>query len=86
MEIKNEYVIRNIAGDNILVPIGKTIDKFNGLIILNEMAKFIWEKMPEAKDEEELLNCILDEYEVEREVAKADLEEFLEILKKEKII
>lgn len=86
MEIKNEYVIRNIAGDNILVPIGKTIDNFNGLIILNEMAKFIWEKMPEVKDEEELLNCILDEYEVEREVAKADLEEFLETLKKEKII
>lgn len=86
MEIKNEYVIRNIAGDNILVPIGKTIDNFNGLIILNEMAKFIWEKMPEVKDEEELLNCILDEYEVDREVAKADLEEFLETLKKEKII
>ncbi|MGN1032669.1 MAG: PqqD family protein [Intestinibacter sp.] len=50
------------------------------------MAKFIWEKMPEVKDEEELLNCILDEYEVEREVAKADLKEFLETLKKEKII
>ena len=53
MEIKNEYVIRNIAGDNILVPIGKTIDNFNGLIILNEMARFIWEKMPEARDEGE---------------------------------
>lgn len=86
MEIKNEYVIRNIAGDNILVPIGKTIDNFNGLIILNEMARFIWEKIPEARDEGELLDFILDEYEVEREVAKADLEEFLGILRKEKII
>lgn len=86
MEIKNEYIMRNIAGDDVLVPIGKTINNFNGLIILNEMAKFIWEKMPQAKDEEELLNYILDEYEVEREVAKADLDEFLEMLKKENII
>ena len=86
MEIKNEYIMRNIAGDDVLVPIGKTINNFNGLIILNEMAKFIWEKMPQAKDEEERLNYILDEYEVEREVAKADLDEFLEMLKKENII
>ena len=86
MKINSEYVMREIAGDTILIPIGDTINKFNGLVILNELAKFIWEKMPQAKDEEELLNYILDEYEVEREVAKADLDEFLEMLKKENII
>ena len=86
MKINSEYVMREIAGDTILIPIGDTINNFNGLVILNELAKFIWEKMPQAKDEEELLNYILDEYEVEREVAKADLDEFLEMLKKENII
>ena len=86
MNINSEYVMREIAGDTILIPIGDTINNFNGLVILNELAKFIWEKMPQAKDEEELLNYILDEYEVEREVAKSDLDEFLEMLKKENII
>lgn len=86
MKVNSEYVMREIAGDTILIPIGDTINNFNGLVILNELAKFIWEKMPQAKDEEELLNYILDEYEVEREVAKADLDEFLEMLKKENII
>ncbi|MDU6198551.1 MAG: PqqD family protein [Intestinibacter bartlettii] len=86
MKINSEYVMREIAGDTILIPIGDTINNFNGLVILNELAKFIWEKMPQAKDEEELLNYILDEYEVEREVAKSDLDEFLEMLKKENII
>lgn len=86
MKIKNEYIMRNIAGDDVLVPIGKTVTDFNGLIILNEMAKFIWEKMIEVESEEELLNCILDEYEVEKDVAKADLDEFLNILKENNII
>ena len=86
MKIKNEYIMRNIAGDDVLVPIGKTVTDFNGLIILNEMAKFIWEKMIEVESEEELLNCILDEYEVEKYVAKADLDEFLNILKENNII
>ena len=86
MKIKNEYIMRNIAGDDVLVPIGKTVNDFNGLIILNEMAKFIWEKMIEVESEDELLNCILDEYEVEKDVAKADLDEFLNILKENNII
>lgn len=86
MKIKNEYIMRNIAGDDVLVPIGKTVTDFNGLIILNEMAKFIWEKMIEVESEDELLNCILDEYEVEKDVAKADLDEFLNILKENNII
>lgn len=86
MKINSEYVMREIAGDTILIPVGSTVNKFNGLVVLNELAKFIWEKIPESKDEEELLNYILDEYEVEREVAKADLEEFLELLRKENII
>lgn len=86
MKIKNEYIMRNIAGDDVLVPIGKTVTDFNGLIILNEMAKFIWEKMIEVESEDELLNCILDEYEVEKDVAKADLDEFLNILRENNII
>lgn len=86
MKIKNEYIMRNIAGDDVLVPIGKTVNDFNGLIILNEMAKFIWEKMIEVDNEGELLNCILDEYEVEKDVAKADLDEFLNILRENNII
>ena len=86
MKIKNEYIMRNIAGDDVLVHIGKTVNDFNGLIILNEMAKFIWEKMIEVDNEEELLNCILDEYEVEKDVAKADLDEFLNILRENNII
>lgn len=78
--------MREIAGDTILIPVGDTINNFNGLIVLNEIAKFIWEKIPCVNDEDELLGCILSEYEVEEEVAKADLDEFLEMLKKENII
>lgn len=86
MNINREYVMREIAGDTILIPVGDTINNFNGLIVLNEIAKFIWEKMPDVKDEDELLDCILSEYEVEEDIAKNDLNEFLEMLRKENII
>ena len=86
MELKKKFVLRNIVGETILVPIGQNNEAFNGLISINELGKFIWENIESAKDEEELLQRILDEYEVDRDVAKADLDEFLGKLKAVDII
>ena len=86
MKIKKEFILREIVGDIVLVPINKSTSKFDGLITMNEIGKFIWENYEKAKDEDELLGFILDEYEVERDVAKADLDEFLDILRKNEIV
>lgn len=86
MNIKKEFIVRDIAGDYILVPYGQTTLDFNGIVTMNDMGRFIWENIEKAKDEDELLEFILDEYEVEREVAKADLDEFLQVLKDAEII
>ena len=84
MILKKKFVKREIGGDCILVPVGQI--KFNGIITLNNIASFIWENYEKAKDEDELLGFILDEYEVEKDVAKADLDEFLDILRKNEIV
>ena len=62
MELKKKFVLRNIVGETILVPIGQNNEAFNGLIAINELGKFIWENIESAKDEDELLQTILDEY------------------------
>ena len=77
MKIKKELVKRDVAGDTILVPVGKTVYDSNGLFILNELGSFLWDRLEEAENEEALLAAILEEYEVAREVAEADLKEFL---------
>ena len=86
MELKKKFVLRNIVGETILVPIGQNNEAFNGLISINELGKFIWENIESAKDKEELLQRILDEYEVDKDIAKDDLDEFLGKLKAVDII
>ena len=86
MKIKKEFILREIVGDIVLVPINKSTSKFDGLITMNEIGKFIWDNIESAKDEEELLQRILDEYEVDKDVAKDDLDEFLGKLKEIDII
>ena len=81
MKIKKELVKRDIAGDTILVPVGKTVYDSNGLFILNELGAFLWDRLEAAQSEEELLRLILDEYEVPEEVAAKDLRTFLDKLR-----
>lgn len=86
MKLKKDFILREIMGDVVLVPINQSTSQFNGLITVNELGKFIWENFEKVQDENDLLQLILDEYEVDRDVAKKDLDEFLQVLKDMDII
>ena len=86
MKLKKDFILREIMGDVVLVPINQSTSQFNGLIRVNELGKFIWENLEKVQDENDLLQLILDEYEVDRDVAKKDLDEFLQVLKDMDII
>lgn len=86
MKLKKEFLTRTIAGETILVPIGENSAAFNGLITMNDVALFIWENLKSVSNEDEMLKKILSEYEVDEKTARADMEEFLNTLKKSDII
>lgn len=77
MRIEKEFILREIAGDYVIVPTGKTALEFNGLITVNELGAFIWKKMQQDIAEDNLVSAILDEYEVKEETARNDVKEFL---------
>jgi hypothetical protein len=77
MKIKKELIKREIAGDTLLVPVGKTVYESNGLFVLNELGAFLWERLPEAESEADLCAAVLAEYEVTAEEAAADIAEFV---------
>ena len=81
MEFKKEFILREIVGEAVLIPTGATAAQFNGLMSVNELGKY-----EKASNEDELLKFVLDEYEVDEDVAKTDLDEFLAVLKENEII
>ena len=86
MKFKKEFMLREIVGETILIPMGDSNNHFNGIITINELGKFIWENLESSKDEEDLLHKILEEYEVEQKEAKEDLDEFFDKLRQVDII
>ena len=81
MVIKKELIKREIAGDVLLVPVGKTVYDSNGLYVLNELGNFLWDLLPRVNSQEELCQAVLQEYEVSEEEARKDIAEFLEQLR-----
>ena len=86
MKIEKEYILRHIAGDYIIVPLGSAALEFNGMITVNETGAFLWEKLRKGTTKEELLHAMLEEYEVSEKEAEADIQEFLQMLQENKIL
>ncbi len=81
MKQSPEFILCEVAGNHILMPIGKQAINLNGMVTLNESGVFIWEKLKQETTVEELLAMIMDKYEVSKETAHADLLKYLKVLR-----
>lgn len=80
MRIEKDFILREIAGDYIIIPTGRTVLDFNGLITVNEVGVTLWKMLQEEVTLETLVQGVLAEYDVEEEVAREDIQEFLDKL------
>ena len=80
MKIKNGFAKRNIAGSNIVVPVGKNAREFNAMITLNDTGSFLWDIFQKDITIDDAVKLITDEYEVDAERARADIEKFVKLL------
>ena len=79
-ERKPEMVARRVAGEIILVPIKRQIKEDPCLYTLDEMAAFLWEKLERGSTGSELVEALLAQYSVSRELVAQDVQKFLEEL------
>lgn len=80
MKIKHEFVPREIAGEFVLVPVGKSAIELSGMIFSNGVGAFLMEMLKEDQTEDSLIAGLQDEYEVDYETASADVKDFVKKL------
>ena len=49
MKVSKEFILREIAGEHILVPIGAAAANFNGLISMNEVGRLLFDLLAEER-------------------------------------
>ena len=84
MKLKSEYVLRKIGEDHFAVCI--TPGAAQKMLKLNDTGAFLFEKCQETIDVEALVNALLEEYEVSRELALRDVELFINCLREKQLI
>lgn len=77
MRIDQRFILREVAGEYIVVPTGKKAESCKGLIFLNSSGAFLWSCLQEECTQEELVSQMLQEYDAPVDVLWEDLKQFL---------
>ena len=80
MKIKNGFIVREVGGENVVVPVGEMSKVFHGMINLNETGAFLWKFFSQEHTLEEGVSALLGEYDVAEEIARADVETFMKTI------
>ncbi len=82
MKIKSDFVLRQVAGANVVLPLGAATVDFNGLLKLNESSVLLWKALENGCDLDGLVTVLTSEYDVDSATARKDIEGFLAQLDK----
>lgn len=80
MKLKEGFILREVAGSNVVVPTGTDLN-LNGMITLNDTGKTLWVALTDGADMDQLVAALLAEYDVDEATARAGAEAFVTKLK-----
>lgn len=87
MKLSENFVLKNIAGENVVMPVGEAVGKINGMIKLNPSAKVIWESLEENKDFDGILEEMKNYFNgVDDATLRDDINYFLNKLREHEIL
>lgn len=80
MKLKKDFILREVAGDFIVIPTGDHCFDFGAVLSLNESGAFLWKQLQNATDEAALCDALVSEYGIDVQTAEADVKEFVALL------
>lgn len=78
MKVRNNFILRKIAEDYLLIPVGETALKVQGMVAISESGCMLYQMLQNGCGKEDLLTAMLREYEISPETAAEDIDSFLE--------
>ncbi len=74
-------VTREIAGETLLVPVQGNLAERQQVFALDPVAALIWSRLDTPCNESDLVNTVLDGFDVDQATASRDVHEFVEELR-----
>lgn len=80
MIIKSDFEIVEVADECLAVPVGDEAVSFNGVVAMNEASAYLLKNAKKEFSKSDLVNMLLQEYDVEKDIAEADVDTFIKKL------
>lgn len=81
MKLRGEFVVRQVMDDTVAIPVGQTALQINGMIMLNDVSKVIWECLEQETQPESIVTALTDVFAVSDQEARMDTLDFLDKLR-----
>ena len=82
MKIKEQYKVREMAGEHVIIMQGKHGSDLTKIISLNASALYLWNELQGKEfDTESVANMLVEHYGIDKGVATADAERWIEKLR-----
>jgi hypothetical protein len=78
MKRKDDFLMQNVGGQNLLVPLGSRVMDMNGVVTLNETGVFAWNLLEKDCSADELAAAVAERFDVSPERASADIQTFVD--------
>ena len=72
-----DYIMRNIAGDNVLIKTQNSNFGNTEVFVFNDSGAFLWKNLSEKRSREQLINLLIEKYGIEQTLASSDVDSFL---------
>ena len=82
MKLNINFVLRQVAGTWVVLPLSHDTVDFNGVIRLNGSGAVLWKALEQGSGRDALVQALTSQYEVTLDQAAQDVDEFLEMLAK----
>ena len=82
MRLSDQYMLRQVADEYLVIPVGEAALKLKGLIGLSESGSLLYRRLRDGCSEEELVRTLLEEYDIDPGTAQADTRAFLEQMRR----
>lgn len=86
MKIKDGFLLRQVANNYVVVPVGARTVDFRCILSLNETGAFLWERLSSGSTADQLTAALLTEYDVAETVAAGDVDAFLTTLREKGLL
>lgn len=86
MKIKDGYILKEVAGSNIVIATGKQKLNFNGIMTFNSVGADVFNMLDGTNSVDKIVEKIANDYGVELERVKTDVENLIKKMKEHNLL